>query len=272
MSFDTRLRIGEFAGRCGVNPHDKPADLPAECGEWITDRREFEQHMKKVHGLYETVLPASEKKLSDRAIPTEPRVMGREHVTPKPGKGEYEPKFGKPGSRIEFEKTIPGHWTGGVWGSGEYVPDVILVHEGTVWSQGPVPASVWVQPDGAESEPLAVKLPKRGKPHTLAEYPPTWERDTVVRIEELRRVDALFATERVVGREVSFTEGPRNALHTTWHADRECPDAKTEDESPDRGPWPVADVIEVLLGSAPFPVMPNFCRRCVYLTEPGAAS
>lgn len=171
----------------------------------------------------------------------------------------YVPKPLDPGQRVTWErKTGPGERE---------------TCSGVVWSAGPVPSSLWVQPDGMPGEVVAVKV-TRGKPgYQLPRYPAGWARDAVRRAENVRRHGHLYATVEQVTESWSWSWScGRSTSYRTlcWHADPACADAAGRERDTDAGIRPWREVVAILTGERTPATDPRFCRRCVYLEEPAA--
>lgn len=154
----------------------------------------------------------------------------------------------KSGDRIEYQET----------GDGDY-----RVRTGEVWSDGPVPSSVWVIPDGGPCA-VAVRVPTRAqeqrgdRPRAMPEYPAAWQRDTVRRCDNVRRSDAVYLTRRPIGR-----CGSTVTYECVQHVGPDCPSAVSLER--DASPYSVGDLIDILLLRRNHHASVKLCQRCVYL-------
>lgn len=185
-----------------------------------------------------------------------------------PPRREYKPKSDSPGQRFSWTRT-----TGGCWSGGHFEPSASQTREGTIWSAGPEANSLWVVPDDAPGDAVAVKLPSAkyaAKGHQPAEMPgycPTWQRDTLRRVEHLRASDGVFAEFETRTRYV-YGKGQVEYEDTgAYHCDRECPEIKGQT----RACWgfePSVGSLTRMLLDASARGRSDLCRRCVYLSEP----
>jgi hypothetical protein len=161
----------------------------------------------------------------------------------------FAPKPGQPGSRLTFIESRNG---------------AQIERTGSVWSSGPVPSSVWVQPDDDPQNPVAVKLPsaraagKGALPRILPGYPASWQRDAVRRCDNVLRFGHVFG---VVDEETK---------RVSWHADPACADVTGKPQYESSGTYQTdltRLVIDVLLGRYPQPTFLRLCPRCVYLDD-----
>jgi len=191
-----------------------------------------------------------------------------------PSRRDYRPKPLDPGQTITWTKEIPGRWTGPTWGQGTWIPGKVVTRTGTIWADGPLPSSVWVQADDV-NETVAVKMPtpkmvQRGHvPAEMPSYGPTWQRDALRRANHVAALGAVFAVVNEV-RE-SYRHGYRRGTEETmlWHCDRECPDAAGKEPRPDHlgYGYTVKTVIDGLIGRTQPQSDGAWCRRCIWLDD-----
>lgn len=189
---------------------------------------------------------------------TQPTPVTRPHRAPRPRK-PFEVKPYAPGAPIHYCDDNGGH-------------------DGTVWSAGPVPSTLWVLPADDPDGPVAVKVsrPKVGEPtaRTLPGYPPSWQRDTVRRCDAVRRAGGVFQLATLVKpMPWELSREPRRVACGTYHIDG-CPlvDKDTERvyvRQCTAGRDGVAWAVDILLRTLPVSVLPDFCRTCIYLAEQG---
>ena len=178
-----------------------------------------------------------------------------------PARREYRPKPLDPGQRIEWTQKIDGE---------------AVTRQGTIWSDGPVPSSLWVLPDDDRGRAVAVKLPgKRDREWgrglvQLAFWPAGWAHDAIWRAESVRRHGSVYAVAEET-REVwgGYTGARRTETVYLWHADPGCPAAAGKDRgSPSWPAYSVHDVVDILIGRKAPEGSPPFCRQCIYLESP----
>lgn len=143
-----------------------------------------------------------------------------------------------------------------------------LTRAGVIWSEGPAPSSVWVQPDDDPASPVAVKLPaKRAaeqgqRPEVMAQWSAGWQRDAIRRCDNVNRFGHVFG---VVDQETKY------AKTISWHADPECPGVAGKPRHTFDGmprTEPAIAVIDLLLGKQNrASSFLRLCLRCVYLDE-----
>lgn len=119
----------KFAATCGLEHQPIPFDDPEV----------LEQHLRATH-----------PKRLRLVKPRNPYMDGPAHRTPRPGKGEYAPKFGEAGARIEWREMVPSS-------DAEHGYEHIT-RAGTVWSRTGGPGHVYVIPDEPFPDELCVVL------------------------------------------------------------------------------------------------------------------
>jgi hypothetical protein len=170
---------------------------------------------------------------------------------PSSRRREYRPKPFDPGQRITWSQSVPPECRD---------------RAGTIWSDGPLPKSVWAQPNDAPAGDMALVMLRTMTEHPA--YPPSWQHDTIRRCEHLRASGGIFAEFRT---ETRNTYGKGNADYpytVAYHCDRDCPEIRYETRECDDFEPRTGDVIRLLL-SAEARGRSDLCRRCIYLTEPG---
>lgn len=186
------------------------------------------------------------------ALKTAPRITLKPQRAPS--QRAYAPKATDAGQRIT--------WTS----SGDYGYARSHERSGEIWSAGPLPSSVWVQPDDAPRGAMACVMLRTMTEHTY--YPASWQHDTVARCEHLRQSKGMFA-EYVTRARYEYGRGNVEYVDTiAYHCDRDC--LEIRHETRDCGEWEpsVGSVIRMLL-DASARGRSDLCRRCVYLTDPG---
>lgn len=171
-----------------------------------------------------------------------------------PARREYMPKPAGPGQRISWTRTAG-------YASTEE-------RTGEIWSAGPLPSSVWVQPDDSPAGDMAMVMVRSMTEHPA--YPASWQHDTLRRCEHLRLSKGMFAEyETVPVRTWGYSSGTKTEERiVAYHCDRDC--LEISHETRDCNGWEptVGYVIRMLL-DASARGRSDLCRRCVYLTEPG---
>lgn len=169
-----------------------------------------------------------------------------------PAQRDYAPNPADPGQRVTWTRSV-GYAT-------------TETRTGTIWSAGPLPMSVWAQPDGAEHGAMAMVMLRSMTEHPS--YPVTWQRDTVRRCEHLRRSKGMVA-EYVTRSRYEYGKGNVEYRDTVaYHSSRDC--LEIRHETRDCWDWEptIASTIRMLL-DATARGRSDLCRRCVYLTEAG---
>lgn len=182
-------------------------------------------------------------------------------ATPKmwkaPPRRAYAPKPLDPGQRVQWTR--------------ETAPGERETCAGVVWSAGPVPSSLWVQPDGRPGDVVAVKV-RGGELSQLPQYPAGWARDAIRRAENLRRHGSLYATVEQVTETWSWSYTRRETYRTlSWHCDAGCPEAAGKERDDRQPACSVREAVAILIGETHPAVSPRFCTHCVYLEADGMA-
>jgi hypothetical protein len=196
------------------------------------------------------------------------------HTWKPPSRRQYNPKPLDPGQPITWTKEIPGRWTGATWGQGTWIPSETVNRIGVIWSDGPLPSSVWVQPDDV-NETVAVKLPtlkmvQRGRgPAEMPSYGPDWQQAAPRRANHVAASGTVYAV--VNETRESYRHGYRRGTEEImlWHCDPECPDAASKERRPDRlgYGYTIKTVIDGLIGRTHPHSDGAWCRRCIWLDE-----
>lgn len=133
-----------------------------------------------------------------------------------------------------------------------------LTRTGVIWSAGPAPSTLWVQPDNDPANQVAVKLHRGQQPEAMPGFPASWQRDAIRRCDNVRRFGRVFG--------VIDSVGYGGVKTVSWHVDPTCPSAagKTPYEQPGHT---VREVVDILLGRYQFRSNTRLCLRCVYLDE-----
>jgi IclR helix-turn-helix domain len=191
-----------------------------------------------------------------------------------PSRRQYNPKPLDPGQAITWTKEIPGRWTGESWGQGDWIPGQTVNRTGVIWSDGPLPSSVWVHADDV-NETVAVKIPtprmvQRGHgPAEMPSYGPTWQRDALRRANHVAACGTVYAVVNET-REV-YRHGYRrsNEEIMLWHTDPACPDAAGKEPRPDHlgYGYTVKTVIDGLIGRTQPQSDGAWCRRCIWMDD-----
>lgn len=190
---------------------------------------------------------------------TPAELAGTKRIALKPRKAPaqraYAPKPDSPGQHVTWTRAVG-------YGRSE-------TRTGEVWSAGSLPGSVWVQPDDAPRGDMAMVMLRSMLEHPG--YPPSWQHDTLRRVEHLRHSKGLFAEVRYLNRNY-YPCDPDNpdARETVaaWHCDRDCLEIRHETRDPRSWELTASYVMDLLL-SATARGRSDLCRRCIYLTEPG---
>ncbi|TQS43740.1 hypothetical protein [Cryptosporangium phraense] len=195
----------------------------------------------------------------------------------------FDPKPGQPGAAITYTVSTP---------------DGPVERTGIVWSDGPMPSSVWVTPDDAPGTAVAVKIPTKlraerdgARPTALpthGAYGEQWQADTLYQCNRARTYPQAYRMwHRGQGRaydvRAGYTHGTRfiaadrNYWHQTWHLDQDCTHAATgapaTPGSPDTGQAATSSgaIVAALLGRHHHfdPVHPgDLCPVCVLTPAP----
>lgn len=146
-----------------------------------------------------------------------------------------------------------------------------VTRSGVIWSEGPVPASLWVIPDSAPGTCAAVKLPspKHPSPRELPKYGPAWQRDARRRIAAVLTHGALYATVEGTER-VWWSDDPVAVL--LCHADPGCPAAAGRERRPPKAGPAELDLPKVVaILSQPGGSTGALCPVCIWLDLPERA-
>lgn len=258
-----------FAARCPSCAEHSDEILFADGAEW-------ERHRRTVHAAETREHERNRKRdfqNAHRFLPFRPRR------TKIPFR-EYKPKPFDAGQRIEFTQDVSSTSC-----------REIVTREGVIWSDGPRPHSVWVLPDDAPTEPVAVTTSPRGGglPDVLPGLSPEWQRDTMRRCENVRRHGGVFAVNQ------QRATHSRDQWVIVWHTWADCPfaigkaPAMTRDfaaeyratwsREPDGERWtelpskPWREVVGILLtGAAYSQQLGTCCRRCFWLDDAAEAA
>lgn len=152
-------------------------------------------------------------------------------------------KPNQPGDRIEFVERCDGD---------------TLTRTGIVWSDGPAPSTLWVQPDNDPANQVAVKLHRGQQPEAMPGFPASWQRDAIRRCDNIRRFGRVFG--------VIDSVGHGGVTAASWHVDQDCLSAMGKMPYEQEGPT-VREVVDILLGRYQFRSTAHLCLRCVYLDE-----
>jgi hypothetical protein len=248
-----------FLARCPKAEFPERGKPPVVCDETFTDRRAYVEHMTKAHRCK---YPPTTKIDPRPDLPTRRR--------------DWTPGPLDPGQRVTY--SVHAEWRTGV-----------------VWSKGPVPSSLWVLPDDAPADAVAVKVwrSRSGGGVSLDLLPEhsDW-RHTVRQFETLRAAGVVFAVRETgrwtLRRERDDETGEQRTVYARewdprerWHADPQCPDAvpygrALDDEGREKSRRAEPSAWRFLgefgrarwgFGSAEGPDWPRWCRRCVMLDD-----
>lgn len=183
---------------------------------------------------------------------------------------EYAPKPLDPGQPFAWE--IPAHSDNGTWVEAAQ-------RTGVIWSAGPGPRLLWVQPDDAPSYPVLVEIPapSRARWHGPRETRGAdWARDAMRRAEAVRARGAVYAviTSTREIRAYNWYDRARVINEYAYHADPDCPDAAglPWGAPGDYTRYGVNDVVDIVLGRRQENVSPSRLRqRCIWLTVPATS-
>lgn len=178
----------------------------------------------------------------------------------RPPRREFKPKPTSPGQPITWTRS-----TGGCWSGGHYEPSATVTRTGTIWSEGALPNSAWVQPDAAPAGDMAMVMLKNMTENPC--YPVSWQHDTMHRVGHLRASGGMLA-EFVTRTHYRYGKGEVEYQDTVgYHCDPECPEIEHETRPCTAYELSVRSVMGMLL-DASARGRSDLCRRCVYLSEP----